>query len=175
MGRISIIAIFVVFFGLIGLVGFGLGAREPLTGASGVARVGRPAIDFALNLFDGGTLSLSGLRGKPVVVNFWASWCPPCREEAATLEKTWRAYKDKGVVFVGVDIQDTEAAARAYIEEFHVTYPNGPDRDGKITIDYGVSGIPITFFINREGQIVNRWVGAITEPLLVAQVEALLK
>lgn len=161
--------------GLIALIAVGLVRKEPLTGASGAARVNRPAADFTLPLFSGGEITLSSLRGKPVVINFWASWCPPCREEAPILEKVWRQYRNKEVTFIGVDIQDAEGDARAYIKEFGITYPNGPDIGGRITIDYGVSGIPVTFFVNREGRIVSRWVGAINEPLLVARIEELLR
>lgn len=161
--------------GLIALIAVGLVRKEPLTGASGAARVNRPAADFTLPLFSGGEITLSSLRGKPVVINFWASWCPPCREEAPILEKVWRQYRNKEVTFIGVDIQDAEGDARAYIKEFGITYPNGPDIGGRITIDYGVSGIPVSFFVNREGRIVSRWVGAINEPLLVARIEELLR
>ena len=159
--------------GFVALLWIGATRKEPLTGASGVARVNRAATDFTLPLFDGGSIALSSLKGKPVVINFWASWCPPCREEAPILEAVWRRYKDKNVAFIGVDIQDKEADARAYIKEFGITYPNGPDLGGKITVDYGVSGIPVTFFVNREGRIVSRWVGAIDERLLVARIEEL--
>jgi len=161
--------------GFVALLWGGLARKEPLTGASGAARVNRPAADFTLPLFSGGSLTLSSLRGKPVVINFWASWCPPCREEAPILEEVWRRYRDKGVTFIGVDIQDAEADARAYIKEFGITYPNGPDIGGRITIDYGVGGIPVTFFVNREGLIVSRWVGAINERILVSRIEDLLR
>ena len=161
--------------GFVALLWSGLARKEPLTGASGAARINRPAADFTLPLFSGGNLTLSSLRGKPVVINFWASWCPPCREEAPILEEVWRRYRDKGVTFIGVDIQDAEADAQAYIEEFGITYPNGPDIGGRITIDYGVGGIPVTFFVNREGLIVSRWVGAINERILVSRIEDLLR
>ena len=149
--------------------------KEPLTGASGAARVSLPAADFALPLFSGGEITLASLKGKPVVINFWSSWCPPCRDEAPTLEKTWRLYRERGVTFLGVDIQDKEEDALAFVEEYDITYPNGRDLNGRITIDYGVSGIPITFFVDREGMIVSRWVGAISENLLVERVEELLR
>lgn len=174
--NVLIISVVVPIVGLLTLLGIGLAkSQEPRTGLSGKERMDQPAIDFTLPMFDGGELTLSSLKGKPVVINFWASWCVPCREEAAVLEKTWRAYKDKDVTFIGVDIQDKESDARAFLKEFNTTYPNGIDRKGKITIDYGVSGIPVTFFVNRDGRIVNRWVGAIGERLLVANIEELLR
>lgn len=160
--------------GLAAILQAGLNSDESLTGASGYARVNRPAEDFTLPLFDGGEITLSDLRGKPVVINFWASWCPSCREEAPALEKMWRFYKGRGVTFIGVNIQDGEEDARAYIEEFDITYPNGPDLGGRITIDYGVSGIPVTFFVNSEGLIVSRWVGPMDETLLAAHIEEIL-
>lgn len=134
-----------------------------------------PAPNFTLSLFDGGQITLAELKGKPVFVNFWASWCPPCREEAPILEKVWRSYKDKGVVFIGVDIQDTRADALAYIKEFDITYPNGPDPTGEISIDYGVSGVPESYFINRQGTIVRKYVGALNERLLTSLLEEILR
>lgn len=173
--KIAVIVVSVIVVGFLTLLGFGLARQEAPTGASGYARVNRPASDFTLPLFSGDSIKLSSLAGQPVVINFWASWCPPCREEAAILEKAWRSYKDKGVMFVGVDIQDRESEARAYIKEFDITYPNGPDLSGKLTIDYGVSGIPVTFFVNRQGKIVSRWVGAINEPLLISRIEEIMR
>jgi cytochrome c biogenesis protein CcmG/thiol:disulfide interchange protein DsbE len=137
--------------------------------------VNRPAPYFTLTTFKGTTISLEGLMGKPVVINFWASWCPPCRIEAPFLERTWRAYKNRGVVFLGVDIQDREEDALNFIREFHITYPNGPDPTGEISIDYGVSGIPVTFFISRKGEIVRRWVGDIEKEVLISAIEEILK
>lgn len=160
--------------GLLGLMVWGMLNQEPATGKSGITRVGKQAPEFTLPLFNGGEFVLQEYLRKPVIINFWASWCPPCREEAPRLERTWRAYKKQGVVFVGVDIQDPEDYARAYIREFDITYPNGPDTAGKITIDYGVVGIPVTFFVDREGVIARRFVGAITERKLVAWTEELL-
>lgn len=145
----------------------GVGAADPMAGQ------GAPL--FSLKLFDGKELKLEELRGKAVVINFWASRCGPCREEAPGLERTWRVYKDKGVVFVGVDMQDREEDARAYMKEFDITYPNGPDNSGEITVAYRVTAIPTTFFINREGKIVRRYMGAIKEQLLASYIEDLLK
>lgn len=164
----------VVAGAILGLMAWGMLNQEPATGRSGVTRVGKPALDFTLPLFSGGEFTLSDYRGQPVVINFWASWCPPCREEAPGLERTWRRYRDQDVMFVGVDIQDAESDARAYIREFDITYPNGPDTSGIITMDYGVVGIPVTYFVDREGVVVRRFVGALPEGQLVAWVEELL-
>jgi len=122
---------------------------------------GQPAPDFSLTLFDGRTVRLSDFRGKVVFLNFWASWCPPCRVEAPLLEQSWQRYKGQGVVFLGVDIQDTEEAARRFIQEFGITYMNGRDPKNRIAIDYGVYGIPETFFIDRDGQITYKHIGAL--------------
>ncbi|MDO8636745.1 MAG: TlpA disulfide reductase family protein [Dehalococcoidia bacterium] len=173
--RILVITVVTIIVGFLSLLGIGLARQTPKTGLSGVYRISKPAIDFTLPLFTGGDITLSKLKGKPVVINFWASWCVPCREEAQAIEKTWRAYKDKGVIFIGVDIQDKEANALEFIKEFNLTYPNGPDIGGKITIDYGVAGIPVTFFVNRDGVIIDRFVGAISERYLVTRIEELLK
>ena len=136
--------------------------------------LGRPAAPFALTLFDGGRFALAEHAGQVVLLNFWASWCVPCREEASLLEATWRTYRDRGVRFVGVNIQDSEEAARAFLREFGVTYPNGPDPGGRIAIDYGVYGIPETFFIGRDGRILAKHVGAIGPERLGASLDATL-
>jgi len=129
--------------------------------------VGKPAPPFKLQLFDEGNLSLEELRGKVVVLNFWASWCyPACYEEAPILEAGWRESRDRGVVFIGVNIQDTEPKAREFLRRFNHTFPNGPDPRGLISVDYGVYGVPETFFIDRKGMIRAKHVGAVTEPLL---------
>ncbi|HAL46369.1 MAG TPA: hypothetical protein DCP37_01295 [Dehalococcoidia bacterium] len=156
------------------LLAVGLTNKSPVTGRSGVTRVGNPAESFSMPLIGGGTFDTAEHLGKPMVVNFWASWCPPCRQESPGFERTWGTYADKGIVFVGVDIQDGEEVAQAYVDEFGLTFPNGRDLDGTITVDYGVIGLPVTFFVDAAGIVQGRWVGALAESKLVDWVEALL-
>ncbi len=120
-----------------------------------------PAPEWSLGLFPeyrggltGDTVSLADLRGKGVVLNFWASWCGPCEEEAAELEAAWRKYKDQGVVFVGVDYLDQDPAAKRYLQKFDITYPNGPDLASRVSKRYTIRGVPETFFIDPQGKIV---------------------
>jgi len=137
--------------------------------------VGRPAAPFVLRTFDGRDLSLASLRGRVVVLNFWASWCyPACYEEAPALERSWRAYRDREVSVVGVAIQDQPDAARKFIADFSLSFPNAPDPDGKVSVDYGVYGVPETFFIDRAGRIRLKQTGAVSDDLFRGEVEKLL-
>jgi len=169
---ISVVGLVIV--ALLGLMAVGLLNKSPVTGNSGFTRVQKPAPEFTIPLLDGGELDLSQHLGQPVVINFWASWCPPCREEAPLLERTWRSYKYQDVLFVGVNIQDTEESARVYLKAFDITYPNGLDRHGKVTVDYGVIGLPVTFFVNRDGIVERRWVGAVNESQMVTWLDELV-
>lgn len=132
--------------------------------------IARPAPLFSLTLFDGSVLRLEDLRGKAVFLNFWASWCPPCRAEAPALEAMWQRYRKANVVFVGVDIQDKEPDAREFLREFAITYPNGMDRGSRIAVDYGVWGVPETFFIDPQGRITYKHVGALGEEIIAAKL-----
>jgi cytochrome c biogenesis protein CcmG/thiol:disulfide interchange protein DsbE len=137
--------------------------------------VGRPASAFTLTTFDGAPVTLGALRGKVVVLNFWASWCnPACYEEAPVLERAWRTYRERGVVVVGVDMQDTAEAARAFIERFGLTFANAPDPQGKVAVEYGVYGVPETFFVARDGTIRAKHVGALTDAAVRGTLEPLL-
>jgi len=137
--------------------------------------VGKPAAPFALTSFAGTPLSLESLRGRVVVVNFWASWCiPACYEEAPVLEKAWREYRDRGVTLVGINIQDKDEAARKFMSQFEFTFPNAADVGGRIAVEYGVYGVPETFFIDRAGRVRGKKVGAVTDELFRREVEPLL-
>jgi cytochrome c biogenesis protein CcmG/thiol:disulfide interchange protein DsbE len=154
--------------GFLLILGYGLRSQF-------VSPIGAPAPDFTLSLFDGGELSLADRRGLVVVVNFWASWCSPCRDEAPALERVWREYEDKGVVFVGVNVNDITAKATAFIEEFNITYPNGPDPYDRISRAYHTTGVPETFLIAKDGRLAKWYRGPITEAGLRAVLEELLQ
>lgn len=162
---ISFTIVSILFVLLLSLLAYGLATRSSVTGQSGVNLVGKSAPDFEFTTFDGNNFKLRDNIGKPMVVNFWASWCSPCREEAEILEESF-AKLNSSVMFVGVNIQDTASNAEQFISEFELNYINGPDKTGSITIDYGVIGLPVTFFIDNNGVIVNRWVGTLTENTL---------
>ncbi len=129
-----------------------------------------PELNFTT--FDGEVIDLHDLRGKGVVINFWASWCTPCREEADLLEQTWRREKGGGIIFLGLDYLDQEPAALAYLNEFDITYPNGPDLRSQAARRYRIQGVPETFFVSPEGRIVETVVGPIASQ---QELDALLE
>jgi cytochrome c biogenesis protein CcmG/thiol:disulfide interchange protein DsbE len=133
------------------------------------------AAPFQVTLFDGRKISLNELRGKAVFLNFWSSWCPPCRAEAKDLEAAWQKVKDKNMVFLGVALQDTDKDSLAFLQEFNVTYPNGRDENGKISVNYGVWGIPESLFIDPQGRITYKHVGGIRAPMVIAKLEEALQ
>lgn len=163
----KLLIVFAVIAPIVALLAFGF-TREAREIPSPI--IGKQAPAFTLTLFDGKTVSLEELRGKVVFLNFWASWCPPCRAEARMLEAAWQSYKERDVVFIGANIQDQDANARAFLKEFGISYPNGIDRGSRIAIDYGVWGLPETFIIDRAGRITYKHVGAIGWPILTAKL-----
>jgi cytochrome c biogenesis protein CcmG, thiol:disulfide interchange protein DsbE len=149
-----------VFFSILALLAWGL-TRDPKLIPTPL--IGREASPFTLELFDGGTFRLAEQRGKVVVLNVWASWCyPACWNEAPRLEAAWRKYRDQGVMTVGLNYQDREGDARAFIQRFGKTFPNGPDQGSKIAIEFGVYGVPETFFIDHAGRIYAKHIGEIS-------------
>jgi cytochrome c biogenesis protein CcmG/thiol:disulfide interchange protein DsbE len=116
----------------------------------GPVQVGDHVSNFSLTTFDGEQINLEDLKGKVVVLNFWASWCKPCEQEAADLEAAWRFYQSRSdVVFLGVDYVDTEPEARAYLQKFAITYANGPDLGTRISQKFRIQGVPETYILDQ--------------------------
>jgi peroxiredoxin len=112
---------------------------------------------FSLASLNGeGDIGLSDFKGKPVVLNFWASWCAPCRREMPFFENTWKDYKDKGVVFIGIDVMDEKSVAQKFIEAFDITYIILHDPSGEVSNAYRVVALPATFFVDRDGKITKK-------------------
>ena len=151
----------------------GLINKTSATGRSGEQLIGSKAPEFVANGINAKSVSLSNHRGSPIILNFWASWCPPCRDETPHFEKVSRLYSEKDVVVIGINVQDDLTNANEYIKEFDVTFGNGMDMNGRIMVDYGVTGLPVTFFLDREGMIIGTWVGSIGERSLETRAEAL--
>jgi cytochrome c biogenesis protein CcmG/thiol:disulfide interchange protein DsbE len=151
-----------------------LGLALALARSSAAQPRSGPAPDFTLTSYDGETIALSGLRGQVVVVNFWASWCDYCADEAPELQRAWQEYRDQGVVFVGVDCKDSDAEGRKFIERYGITYPNGPDLGNRISDTYMIAGMPETFIIDRQGEIVLFDMVPLSFEELSAEIERLL-
>lgn len=130
----------------------------------------RPAAPaFTLpRLGSGQEIALASLRGKAVVLNFWASWCGPCKDEAPMLEAAWKRYRDRGVVVLGVDAQDFDVDAKRFVDRADITYPIVRDKHGSTLGHYGVTGFPETWFVDRAGRLVGEHVSG---PLTEAQLE----
>ena len=115
------------------------------------------ANNFSLPSLDGSQkVMLEEFKGKPVIINFWASWCSPCRQEIPFLENTWKDYKDKGFVFIGIDVMDDKTQAENFIKAFGITYLNLQDQTGEVSNAYGVIALPATFFIDKEGRVYKK-------------------
>lgn len=121
-----------------------------------------------------GRLALGELRGQPAVINFWASWCVPCKEEAPSFAAEARKYRGR-VAFVGVDVQDLESAAKRFLRRYKVNYVSTRDGSDKTYTAYGLTGVPETYFIDRRGRVIEHAVGAVKKDELAASLETLLK
>jgi cytochrome c biogenesis protein CcmG/thiol:disulfide interchange protein DsbE len=158
------LGVLVIIFLVLALLGYALfGDRETVKTSP---LVGKDAPEFTLKLFDGKRVSLSEMKGKTVLLNFWASWCMPCRLEAPALEQSWLKYKDKNVVFIGVNVWDENSSASSYIEKFGGGYPQGIDPEEEIQVDYGIGGVPETYFIGPSGIITDKYNGPLTEEII---------
>ncbi len=147
-------AIWLLVLAFLLLLFFGLRRTQ-----QGPVQPGAAAPQFSLTTFDGQTLDTAQMRGQVIVVNFWASWCVPCEQEAAELQQAYENYKDKGVVFVGVNYVDTEPEARDYMARFAITYPNGPDLGTRISQAYRIRGVPETYIMGADGNLVEAKIG----------------
>ena len=134
----------------------------------------KSAPDFSLELLDGGTFQLGDHKGKPVMVNFFASWCHPCRLESPALVSIRNEYESKGVTFLAIAIDDTKEDMKKFIEELSFTFPAGLDKTGEIKDAFGVYGLPTTYFIDREGVINYSHPGSATKDLLRHELDKLL-
>jgi cytochrome c biogenesis protein CcmG, thiol:disulfide interchange protein DsbE len=157
-----------------------LANRTSSGGSFGINTSGGPASlptkvapSFTLPLQDGSSLAFQELKGKGAVLNFWASWCVPCQDEAPLLARIATEYEQQNVVFVGISEWDTESDVQRFMTRYGVTYKNGIDIGGKLAIDLGVTGIPETYFVRPDGTFASRWVGPLNEDQLRKQVEAI--
>lgn len=183
-GRVLRAAAFVVpALAFVALLAFALQKAGPSSIAAGTL-----GPEFDLPTLDGSRLSSDELRGHPVVVNFWASWCTPCRDEAPVLERVWRRYRDEGVIFLGVNLRDSESDARAFVEDFGITYPVVRDDDLELERAFALTGLPETFFLDHEWRFIASLsgsrqsreqgtviLGAVSEQALIDQVEILVR
>ena len=171
------IIIWIGLLGLLVMVGVTLNKRQ-----QGSVQPGDVIPDFTLPLFSGyeyagrAEIKLSELRGKVVVLNFWASWCKPCEQEAAELQQAWEYYQPtEQVVFLGVDYVDTEPEARVYLQKYGISYPNGPDMGTRISQLFRTTGVPETYFIDQSGVLRYVQVGPFSSLAQIqAQIEQLL-
>lgn len=146
--------------------------------APSTALIGHPAPDFTLNVWNGTanqTIHLADLKGKVVLVNFYASWCADCTEEVPLLQRFWQQYQTHNVVFLGVAYQDHQADSLSFLKQFNVTYPCGPDAGGTAATDYGVTGVPETVLIDRDGLVVQHYNGAVDDGTLGTALQSLLQ
>ncbi len=173
--RWSMVALWVAVIAILAVLGWGLvntNATRP--------EVGQNAPNFNVEFFDGyewetrSVSSLEEMRGHPVVLNFWASWCVECRYETDVLEQAWLKYRDQGVVFVGVAYADVEPKSIAYMKEFNVTFPHAPDLGTDISQDYEITGVPETFFIDKDGLIRHVQIGAVNQQMLDTLIPQML-
>jgi cytochrome c biogenesis protein CcmG/thiol:disulfide interchange protein DsbE len=174
--RWTTIAMWAAVFGLLALLGWGLGRANATR-----PEAGQPAPYFDVEFFDGyewenkTVADLDDMRGKVVVMNFWASWCVECRLEADLIEQTWRKYADDDVIFLGVAYADVEPNSISYLEEFDITYPNAPDLGTDISDTYEITGVPETFFIGKDGVIEHVQIGPLNQATMDRVIQKLLQ
>ncbi len=140
---------------------------------NGTSLAGLLAPDFALTDLNGKKISLASLRGKPVVLNFWASWCEPCKDEAPMLSAASKALNVSGTVVLGIAYNDTQKAMQEFKQRYSLAFPLLKDSDNQVSVMYGLRGVPETFFINKKGEIVSRYFGPLNETILAQRTKAI--
>ncbi len=176
--RIYLVAFltFLFFVCAVIFISFGMYKKTPISGLSGETAIGKPAPDFSLVLTSGEYFRLSDNFGNPIIINFWNPYCPPCAEESPILEDIWLKYRSERLLVLGIDspvINAPEEATSAYIKNFNLSFPIGRDLGAKITIDYGVLALPVTFFIDSRGEVEFRKVGLITHEEISTWLDSL--
>ncbi len=149
-------------------------SREKGGETTGSIIIGSKAPDFSMTSLSGQQISLTDLRGQGVLVNFWATWCYPCREEMDDLKAAYEKYKDQGIVILGIDMKEGEETVKKFIESYKITYPILIDADGKVGDAYNVFGIPSSFFIDRDGVIRDIILGEMNEDSINNKIEKLI-
>jgi peroxiredoxin len=138
-------------------------------------KAGHEAPNFRLQQLNGSVMKLSDLKGKAVVLNFWGTWCEPCKAEMPALQKQYDTHKEKGLVVIGVNIGETPVAIQSFVDQYGVSFPILLDRDLQITKLYRIGPIPTTFFIDRDGEIEEIFVGQMTDTIISQKVAQILK
>jgi len=144
-------------------------------GAQPAARLGSPAPDFTLQSADGSTVRLADLKGKPVFINFWATWCGPCREEMPAMQELYEQYRDQGLVILAVDMEEDVRLVRRWIDQGGYTFTFVLDSDGEQVKRYNVNASPTSYFVGRDGVIRDLKLGALSRDEMRAKVEKLLQ
>jgi cytochrome c biogenesis protein CcmG, thiol:disulfide interchange protein DsbE len=170
--RWVVLAAFIILLAFLALIGWGLRRTQ-----EGPITIGQSVPPFILTTFDGQKINTADLKGRVIVINFWASWCGPCEQEAVDMEQAWQDHKSGGqVVFLGVDYVDTEPQALAYLKKFKITYPNGPDLRTAISQLFRIRGVPETYIIARDGRLAGIKIGPFSSKAEIqAAIEPLLK
>ena len=176
----------ILIFSVVSLLNVGLLALlltqllTPAPNAGSDPLVGHPAPDFSVAMLSPDTgntaLSLSNFKGKPVVLNFWASWCAPCKEEVPLLESSWKQVQEQGkdVVFLGIDYQDSNNDAISFLQLYGITYPIVLDADGSVALKFSVTSLPQTIFINRNGTVMSRVPRELTAQVLSSNLKLIM-
>ncbi len=170
--KITYIFALAIFLALTATTSFLLNGSRVVPEAQAAGKL-KELIPFDLITFNGEKINIKDYLGKPIVLNFWGSWCPPCRYEAKDIESTYKTFQGR-VSFVGVAVQDTESKARAFIKTYQVSYPNGIDLDEELMNTYSVFGLPMTAIFDKNGKLAYKHIGAISKAKLTKELKKLL-